>query len=489
MHPIETPANGSRDLGQIIARNYVFGVAAQIFIRFLAWLFQIYVIRGLGPEVYGRYTQVLAFMAIFSVFGDLGISNYASREIAKNHGVTKELFWNVRLIRFLLAFLVLFLAAGSAWILNRPQDLIIGVIVASCELFLYVFQGTSELVLRGFERLDYVSLLVMLSQALFLVSGMFVMLNNLGYLGLVLATWPGTLAFALVGEWLIRRKLAIEVPLQINPRRWGGLVRAGVPFGLTTFTNMLSFRLDTILLGVWITNTAVGYYNAAYNLIFTLLTFTGTLNNALLPSLSRVYVDDPQKTQRIYQRVIGYLFILSMPIAVGTTILAKEIILTLYGEALSGSILPLQILIWVLPLLTFTSLCGSITTVFHLERKTARINVINAVANLSMNLIAIPTLGILGASITTVMTELLGLFQFGYVLREHFVWMRLVKSLLKPLFASLIMGLAVFLTRDLVGLWSILLGIVIYIGINYALGVWNLTELRSIGQTMRRSVV
>ena len=214
-------------LSKIIARNYVSGIGAQFVLRILSWLFQIYVIRNLGAEVFGKYSQVLAFIAIFSILGDLGISNYASREIAQDHSKKDELYWNVRAIRFLLTFVVVIVATGSAWILNRPMDIVIGVFIASCELFLYIFMGSVEFLLNGYERVDIVSGLVIVSRVLFLITGMLVMVNNIGYLGLVMATWPGVLLYAILGEWIIRKRLNIRMPFQITPKTWSGLLLAG----------------------------------------------------------------------------------------------------------------------------------------------------------------------------------------------------------------------------------------------------------------------
>jgi O-antigen/teichoic acid export membrane protein len=478
-----------RKLSETIARNYVFGVGAQVSMRVLSWLFSVFVVRGLGATEYGKYTQVLAYMAIFSVFGDLGISTYAAREIAKSHDCTREFFWNIRALRFLLSFVVLLFATGSAWLLGRSQAIVLGILIASCEVFLYVFQGSVEFLLSGYERVDYVSFLTILSRCLYLLAGIFVLLKGYGFVGLVFATWPGVIVFAVVGEWLIRRKLSADVSFQIDPDRWWSLIRSGLPFGLTTLTSMLSFKMDTILLGLWVTDAVVGQYNVAYNLILTLLTVTSSLNGALLPSLSRVFVQDRAKAQAIYQRVIRYLFIFSLPIAVGTTILAPDIVLALYGEDLAGAIRPLQILVWVLPVLTLTALCGSVTTVFHLEKQTARVNVVNALANLCLNIVAIPMFGILGASVVTVLTELLGLFQFGLVLRRDFDWRAILLSFVQPLIAAVVMAVGVFLVHDALRLWSIPFGTVLYISVCYVLGVWRFQEIRVLGKTVLRGIV
>jgi O-antigen/teichoic acid export membrane protein len=478
-----------RTLGETIARNYVFGVGAQLSVQVLSWLFSILVVRGLGAAEYGKYAQVGAYIGIFAIFGDLGISTFAQREIAKDRGRTREFFWNLGALRFLLAFVVLFLAVGSAWLLGRPSDIMLGIWLVSFRGFLYVFQGTVETVLRGYERLDYVSSLRVLSQAMYLMGGIFVMLNGYGFIGLIIATLPGVIAFAVAGRWLIRHKLFADVSFQINPAHWWSLVRSGFPFGLTTFTNVLSSQLGTILVGLWVTNAAVGYYDLAYTLVLTLLTLTSGLNAALLPSLSRLFVQDRDRTVAIYRRVIRYLFVLSLPIAAGTTILAKDIVLTLYGEDLAGAVRPLQILIWVFPVLAFTSLCGSLTTAFHLEKPTARINIVNAIVNLFLNILAVPSFGVLGASVVIVLTELVGLFQFGLLLRRDFDWDPILRSFVQPVVAAIVMAVGVLLVRDALGMWAIGVGAVLYFGVGYVVGVWRFEELKGLGKMVLRGVV
>jgi O-antigen/teichoic acid export membrane protein len=467
-----------------IARNYLFGMGAQGGIRLLSFLFSIFVVRGLGPEEFGKYTQVLAYMAIFSIFGDLGVSNFASREIAKQHEASRNFFWNVRVLRIILGFLVVSLSTSSAYLLGRSPEIILGVFISSLSVFFFAFQGTVEIVLTGYERVDYVSMLMVLSQTLYLVFGIIVMLNHWGYIGLIFATWPGAIISTIVGGKLIRKKLKADVPLNIEINQWPKLIKSGIPFGVITFTNMLSFKVDTILLGIWVSDAQVGYYNAAYNLIFTLLTFTNTLNSTLLPTLSRLFVTDSNRTQIIYHKAIQYLAIFSLPVAFGTTILAKEIIQTLYGEQMMGAVLPLQILIWVLPVLVITSLCGSITTVFHLERQSARVNAVNAVFNLLLNLLVIPFFGIIGASLATVLTEMVGFGQFIKILSKQFNWPQLLKSLIKPLVACLIMSVGVFFVYKTIHMWAILLGVGLYIIACYVVRMDNISEIRTMSRLL-----
>jgi O-antigen/teichoic acid export membrane protein len=96
-----------------------------------------------------------------------------------------------------------------------------------------------------------------------------------------------------------------------------------------------------------------------------------------------------------------------------------------------------------------TSVAGSASIVLHREGRVARINGINAVFNLSSNVFAISTFGLIGASVITVATEILGLLQFSRELRDVFDVRTIVAQLKCPVIASGAMAMVVLLLWEL----------------------------------------
>jgi O-antigen/teichoic acid export membrane protein len=323
-------------------------------------------------------------------------------------------------------------------------------------LLLYAFQGPLSVVLQGFERINYTSTYNVLNQIIFIVVGGFLLWQGWGVPGVIIASFCGIIGITLF-SWRTARQLT-DLPIEITPQTWPSLLRAGLPFSIITFATMLSFKVDTVLLSLWRSPAEVGWYNVAYNLIFSLLILSSSFNSTLVPSLSRQYRIDPASVDRFYIRAVRLLWTVSLPIAVGTTLLADRLIVLLYGAEYAPAGLALRILIWVLPVLTLTSLCGSITTVFHRERATARINIINAAFNIGFNLWAVPFFGLLGAAIMTVATEVLGLIQYTLLLRDVFPLRTIAVAFRAPLLAAVLMGIVILLT------WSLPLGLIICIG-------------------------
>jgi O-antigen/teichoic acid export membrane protein len=118
--------------------------------------------------------------------------------------------------------------------------------------------------------------------------------------------------------------------------------------------------------------------------------------------------------------------------------------------------------------------------VFHLEHKNARINIVNSMFNFTLNIILIPIFGIIGASIATVATELLGMFQFGIILRSYYKWIEILKNLLGPALAAFFMGVIVFITQGMFHIWTIFFGAIVYITVAYILRVWSFNEIKMI---------
>jgi UDP:flavonoid glycosyltransferase YjiC (YdhE family) len=91
--------NQTGPLGKIIAKNTVFVTLGNIALKLLNFLFTVYIVRSLGDERFGQYSIVLAFVAIFQIFAELGVSQYVRREIARDKSKTEEYVWNLMTIR------------------------------------------------------------------------------------------------------------------------------------------------------------------------------------------------------------------------------------------------------------------------------------------------------------------------------------------------------------------------------------------------------
>src|SRR3972149_156319 len=90
-------------LRRTVFKNTVFVMAGSAILKAINFIFSVYIVRQLGDERFGQYSVVLAFVGLFQIFAELGVSQYAMREIAQDHAKTRPLFWNLMAVRLILA--------------------------------------------------------------------------------------------------------------------------------------------------------------------------------------------------------------------------------------------------------------------------------------------------------------------------------------------------------------------------------------------------
>jgi O-antigen/teichoic acid export membrane protein len=222
----------------------------------------------------------------------------------------------------------------------------------------------------------------------------------------------------------------------------------------------------------------IGWYNVAYGFSGSLLFFFSGLSEAMVPSLTKSYVEDPGAVARWYHRTLRVIVAFGLPLALGATLLAEPLLRLLYGAEYAPAAQALRIIAWDAPLLMFTSFCGNLTTVTGAERAAARIYGINALANIALNAVAIPAFGIQGAAAVTVATDLIGALQFHALFSRSFAPPRLFGLSARTGLALVAMSVAVLAALSLNWhvLASVAAGAAVYLPAALALGVLDSTE-------------
>lgn len=435
-------ANTGTPSRRSIARNSALGITGQLAIRALSVLFSIAVVRRFGSDTFGQYSSVLAFVALFSVLSDLGLGSWGTRAVAEDRPQTSALVWRVASIRLLLSVATGTVIIGLAALLY-PTRQILAIAIASCALLLFGINGAFDMAWLGHERLDISSTISVINQLAFVAIGSAVLILHGGVIALVLASLAA-LAIATAVSWrMAKRLLALALARPTLRGAWP-LVCACAPIGAIQISLLISYKADTVLLSLFRDNATVGIYAVAYNLIFSLMLLSHSVNLALFPALSRS-ASDGEALTRLTARAMKYLLTVGVPIAFGGALLAPALIRFLYTDAYAESATVLRIVIWVLPLMFLTEFAGYYATAIHRERPAGLAALIMAGANIALNLVCIPRFGLWAAAIITVITEIVFLAQYLWILRDRQVIGTLVRLIWRPVVASVGMTLALAL--------------------------------------------
>jgi O-antigen/teichoic acid export membrane protein len=233
-----------------------------------------------------------------------------------------------------------------------------------------------------------------------------------------------------------------------------------------------------VLLNLFRGDAETGYYNAAYNLVFSAVLLSNVLNTSLYPSLVRQASTAPHVLPRVYERVLRYLLLLSLPIALGGWAAADRLVPTLFGSGYEPTVGALQILIWVVPLMFAAEFLGYVVVVQGQESRVARAIMVSTGLNVAINLLLVPRLGLVGAAVMTVVTEAILVAQYVWLLRvllRGFMWSQV---LIRPLVAAVVMAGVVFLLREAPLAVTVLAAGATYAGLLFVLRVIGPDELR-----------
>jgi O-antigen/teichoic acid export membrane protein len=167
---------------------------------------------------------------------------------------------------------------------------------------------------------------------------------------------------------------------------------------------LIIYNSDLIFLRVFHGREDVGLYAAAYTLISFVGNLGGVYSRSLLPTLTRLDREEIGSAN-LFGTAMAQVFAVAAPLTLGGWLVAEPLLTSLFGTGYAGAGLALAILIWSVPFSVFRSvaLAGLIAQERH--DLVLRTTTGTAVANLLLNLLLIPTLGIIGAAWATLITE------------------------------------------------------------------------------------
>jgi O-antigen/teichoic acid export membrane protein len=481
-----TQPESHRSVTSTIFRNTGFITAGTIALKAINFLFGVYVVRTLGDMRFGQYSIVLAFVGIFSIFAELGMSQYVMREMARDRSKIRVYFWNLVALRVILALIGMIIIPLAGLGIGYSEEIIFGILVYTSSFILAAFSVPLGSVLAADERLGINTIANIVGQLTFIVLGSIFLYTGMSFIWLIIANLLSLIPRIIISIWTIRRLHVSDLPFQLDPKLWPHIIRSGIPFGIVSLMLMIALSIDTVMLSWFTTEETVGFYNVSYNLVIAMMVFFGGFKEAIVPSLSKVYVKDPTQVEKWYYHSVKMIAIISIPITVGGFLIAYPLIRFLYTDAFLPSALGLQILIWDVPLLMFAGFCGNITTIIGAERSAARINTINTAANVVLNLIFIPLYGLIGAAVVTVLTDLISSIQFHFLLRKRLNLPDIKTVVLRVILAAGLMAIPVWMVLDYHVFVPMAVGAIVYFVLIIAFRVVGNQELMFIRKAAKK---
>ncbi|MBN9393167.1 MAG: flippase [Chloroflexi bacterium] len=449
-----------------IAFNIFYLAAGQGLSWLLASVVVLVIPAYLGPEGMGMFSTVSAISGVVAVLALLGTNVYLLREVAKNPQEAQELVGSA-VVLCVLAGLVCWSITLIVFIFSGVSDTMHQLIyISAIGSILSVSVVPLRSALQGQDKMQYNLIEVLFSKGLSTVLVFVVIALNMGILVLagsgLLAIIPTIFIFWRAFLKNGKTKVAKDVSTYVK------LVKGGYYFLITDISFNIYLYLDTMLLAAFTNDRIVGYYSLPVRLFGSLLIAPVIVGQALLPSLSRSAANNEAENNMLARKLLQFLICLSIPIAVGTSVMAGPLIETLYKGEFNPSIPILIILGWT----TIPTYLGiglyQILVAQDRQKSWTKVMVMAIFINLGLNVILIPLYqnmtgdGAVGAAISQLATEvIIGICGF-IIIGSSILNKSLLLIIVKSAAAALVMAAVIWPLREQFILLPVLLGVAIY---------------------------
>lgn len=440
---------------------------ASIVQKVISFAYFTLIARSIGVEGTGKYFLALSFTTIFVIFVDLGLTNVFVREAAKAKEKIQGYVSTILGIKLILGILTYGGLAVVVTLLNyQDPELRLMIFISGITMLFDSLHLTLYGVLRAIGDLRYEATSIPGSQLLSLILGSLFLWLKLPLVFLIVAfTIPSFFNVCFVATVLKRTYQIRLFPVfdKDIAKRFG---RIAIPFALAAVFARVYGYVDSIILSKLAGHEAVGWYSVPYKITFAFQFIPLALVASLYPRLSEYFATDKSKLMVALTQSLSYLALTSFPIAIGIAVLARPIVLMLYGPSYEPSILPLQLLVISL-IFSFASFpLGALLNACNKQATQTTIVGVVMVFNIILNLTLIPRFGATGAAISACAGNVL-LTAIGYFYAQYFL--KFPHTMIWPQFfrigfSALCMGLVLYLLTSVIPvLILILLGGAVYV--------------------------
>jgi O-antigen/teichoic acid export membrane protein len=440
--------------------------------------------KTLGTYDYGLWAQINITVSLISPLALMGLSmgfvRFLSSETETK--IIKEAVYSILFfvtVSGLLASLLLYIFAEPLATFGfKDPEATYFIQAGSFLILLNVIESVSLIYFRVFrqiKRFSYLTLFETFAKLFFIL-----VLLKMGYglLGVIAATLLVQGLIFLISLLTIISQIGFFIPRFTYMKDY---LQFSLPLTPTALIRWVTESSDRYLVTYFLGLGSVGVYSAACSIGNLIQLLVSPLQLILLPEISKLFDENKIDKVRTYMsHSLRYFLLITIPAVFGISALAKPLLgVFTTQDFLSG---------WfVIPIIAFSGLLAGIFQIFvnimFLVKETKSITYINIVAaasNVLLNLLLIPSIGIGGAALSTLISYFLMIVFCIHVSMKHFVFDFYFYDIVKSIFSSLAMYLFVshFIISNVYELFGVAgMGVFVYILLMFIIGGFSKREM------------
>ncbi|MCB1531263.1 MAG: flippase [Alphaproteobacteria bacterium] len=374
----------------------------------------VWIARYLGPEQFGTLSYAIAFVAIFTVIGKMGFDNILKRDLVENPNDQLDYlgtaFWTKTVGGcFAFGLMALTLPFTSNDFLTNLYVCIIagGLITQSFEVVEFYYHSQVQAKIIAFCNITVSVLSAIFKIVLIVYGAPLIWFAGAVFLTSLFQAACFYITYKIGGHKNFLGKFDATLAKKMLKDSW--------PLIFSGLSLMLQARIDQVMLKEMLGSAEVGYYSVCLRIVESLAVFPYIINNTFMPAI----ISAKQKSQASYEdRFLNFYrlyFVLFIALGLPLYLLAKPIILILFGDAYS----PAVILLAVMSLRLFFAHMGAGRNVYLIIENLTKFSlftmVMGTIVNIAANLWLIPQHGALGAVIATIISFMVTTFVFDLI--------------------------------------------------------------------------
>jgi O-antigen/teichoic acid export membrane protein len=435
--------------------NSLWSISSYLFsILVLFFLFP-YLVKNLGPKEYGFYIFLATINGIASV-GNFGFAEATQRYVAFyfNEGQidsVKKVLTNTLLLYFLFGFFIgliiyLFTPQLVNMIKDTGVDYSTSIFLIRVSLLTFIIRfifGIFESIPKSLQRFDISTKILILENIVRLCFTVLVISNGFGLRGLVLSELIISIVSIFANFFISVNLLDTAWPFgRFSMNILKKMFDYSIYSAMTQIVGLIWQYSDKILLGYFVSSSAVAYFAAPQQMIFKILGVFAAGSAVLFPKFSgNLITVEMRKMCEKY-----FLLFISLSIVVFSTLaLVIEDFMKLWvNEEFARNSKDIAILLSISCMIRGSfSIYENVFKAIGKPQFNFYIILVSSAILLFLNSFLIPKYGLKGAGIAYLFSPLPGIFAMIYVYR--FVLNETIKKLIFDFFIPLVIGYGVVL--------------------------------------------
>ena len=410
-----------------IAANTIYQLVGKVVSLGITVLATIIVTRTYGREIYGQFSLMQAWPALFFVIVDFGINAIATREISKDWSKAGKYFGNILLIRLIFSLILMVVLFVASRFFPYSQALKTGITLSLLLILTQALFTSTNIIFQAKLRYDLSTIGYLSGYAVILI---LVSLLSQAKVDVMWISFSyvigGFITFAV--NYFFVKSLGVKPEFVFDKQVWGYLLSSSLPLGLMFVFSQINFKADSLLLSFLpvpsflnvSNNEAVGLYALPYKIFEVALVMPTFFMNSLYPVMVVRMSEGKEKLKETLEQSLKFLIAAALIFSAIGYIFSPLAVNILGGTEFGASIPVLRILLAGLVLYSVTQPLAWVIVTMGYQKYLPGIYLVSGVFNLIMNFIFIPVYSFYMSAVITHLSELLILILLIVTVRK--IW-------------------------------------------------------------------